>query len=38
VARTLDDRQVQVITGSALHYVENWRRYRRDFAPSRVAP
>jgi carbonic anhydrase/acetyltransferase-like protein (isoleucine patch superfamily) len=38
VARTLDERQVQVIAGSALHYVENWRRYRRDLAPSRVAP
>ncbi|MBU6373211.1 MAG: gamma carbonic anhydrase family protein [Alphaproteobacteria bacterium] len=38
VARALDDRQVQIIAGSALHYVENWRRYRRDLAPSRIAP
>lgn len=37
VARALDDRQVQIIAGSALHYVENWKRYRRDLAPSRVA-
>ena len=38
VARSLDDRQVQIIAGSALHYVENWKRYRRDLAPGRVAP
>jgi carbonic anhydrase/acetyltransferase-like protein (isoleucine patch superfamily) len=38
VARQLDERQVQVIAGSALHYVENWKRYRRDLAPSRIHP
>ena len=38
VARALDERQIQIITGSAMHYVENWKRYRRDLAPSRIAP
>jgi len=38
VARTLEEAQVQVIAGSALHYVENWKRYRRDLAASRNVP
>jgi malic enzyme len=37
-ARTLEEAQVQVIEGSALHYVENWKRYRRDLAASRNVP
>lgn len=35
VARTLEEHQRQVIQGSAHHYVENWKRYRRDLKPSR---
>jgi len=27
VARELTDQQIQMITGSAHHYVENWKRY-----------
>ncbi|HWA01841.1 MAG TPA: gamma carbonic anhydrase family protein [Caulobacterales bacterium] len=34
VARSLDDMQKQIIAGSALHYVENWKRYARDLKPS----
>lgn len=32
--RALDEPQKQMIAYSALHYVENWRRYRRDLRPS----
>ena len=32
--RTLDEHQRQVIQASAAHYVENWKRYRRDLAAS----
>ncbi len=35
VSRTLDEQQKQIITLSALHYVENWRRYKRDLRVSR---
>jgi carbonic anhydrase/acetyltransferase-like protein (isoleucine patch superfamily) len=28
VVRELTEQQIQDITGSALHYVENWKRYR----------
>lgn len=35
VARKLEDVQRQVIEGSAHHYVENWKRYRRDMKKSR---
>ena len=34
VARTLDDGARAMIRASALHYVENWRRYRRDLRAS----
>lgn len=32
--RTLDEQQRQVIQASAAHYVENWKRYKRELAPS----
>lgn len=35
VARQLEDVQRQVIAGSAHHYVENWKRYKRDMKKSR---
>lgn len=35
VARKLEDPQKQIIQMSALHYVENWKRYKRDMAKSR---
>ena len=35
VARKLEDVQIQVIDGSAHHYVDNWRRYKRDMKKSR---
>ncbi|MEJ0059720.1 MAG: gamma carbonic anhydrase family protein [Terricaulis sp.] len=35
VARALEEPQRQLIQMSALHYVENWQRYRRDLKPSR---
>jgi carbonic anhydrase/acetyltransferase-like protein (isoleucine patch superfamily) len=35
IARPLSDPQKQTITYSALHYVENWKRYVRDLKPSR---
>ncbi|UPT64617.1 MAG: gamma carbonic anhydrase family protein [Hyphomonadaceae bacterium JAD_PAG50586_4] len=35
VARKLEDAQKQVIEGSAHHYVENWKRYKRDMKKSR---
>jgi carbonic anhydrase/acetyltransferase-like protein (isoleucine patch superfamily) len=38
VARTLDDGARMMIRASAQHYVENWKRYRRDLKPSRRAP
>lgn len=34
VARQLSPEQVQSVRASALHYVENWRRYRRALGPS----
>lgn len=37
VARPLDDRQRQTFAYSAQHYVENWRRFKRDLKPSRYA-
>jgi carbonic anhydrase/acetyltransferase-like protein (isoleucine patch superfamily) len=36
VARELSDIAVQTIQGSALHYVENWKRYARDLTLSRA--
>lgn len=35
--RTLDDPQKQLIDVSALHYVENWKRFRRDLKASSFA-
>ncbi len=35
VARKLEEMQQQVIAGSAHHYVENWKRYKRDMKKSR---
>ena len=35
--RTLDEAQRQLILFSAAHYVENWKRYKRDLKPSRFA-
>lgn len=32
--RKLDDVQTQIIHFSAAHYVENWKRYKRDLRPS----
>jgi carbonic anhydrase/acetyltransferase-like protein (isoleucine patch superfamily) len=29
VVRELTEQQIQGITGSALHYVENWKRYAK---------
>ena len=34
VVRTLDEGAEQMIRGSALHYVENWKRYARDLTPA----
>ena len=34
VVREVSEHQVQILTGSALHYVENWKRYARDMAPA----
>jgi carbonic anhydrase/acetyltransferase-like protein (isoleucine patch superfamily) len=34
--RPLEAPQIQIISGSAHHYVENWKRYRRDMRESRV--
>ncbi len=34
--RTLDEQQRQVIQASAAHYVENWKRYKRDLRASRL--
>jgi carbonic anhydrase/acetyltransferase-like protein (isoleucine patch superfamily) len=33
VVREVSPEQVAVLTGSAHHYVENWKRYRRDLRP-----
>jgi carbonic anhydrase/acetyltransferase-like protein (isoleucine patch superfamily) len=35
--RKVDDQQRQIIQFSAHHYVENWKRYKRDLKPSRFA-
>ena len=32
IVRTLDDQGAQMLTASALHYVENWKRYERELA------
>jgi carbonic anhydrase/acetyltransferase-like protein (isoleucine patch superfamily) len=37
VQRPLEEAQKQVIQFSALHYVENWQRYKRELRPSRFA-
>jgi carbonic anhydrase/acetyltransferase-like protein (isoleucine patch superfamily) len=37
VVRPLEETQKQMIQGSAAHYVENWRRYKRDLKPSRFS-
>lgn len=36
VARKLEDQQKQIIQMSALHYVENWKRYKRELKKSRL--
>jgi carbonic anhydrase/acetyltransferase-like protein (isoleucine patch superfamily) len=36
VSRKLDEQQRQLIRFSAHHYVENWKRYKRDLKPSHV--
>jgi carbonic anhydrase/acetyltransferase-like protein (isoleucine patch superfamily) len=33
VVREVSAEQAQVLTGSALHYVANWKRYQRDLRP-----
>ena len=33
VVREVSQQQAQMLTASALHYVENWRRYRREMTP-----
>jgi carbonic anhydrase/acetyltransferase-like protein (isoleucine patch superfamily) len=33
VVREVSDVQAQMLIGSALHYVENWKRYRRELTP-----
>jgi carbonic anhydrase/acetyltransferase-like protein (isoleucine patch superfamily) len=33
VVRTLDDDAARMMTASAAHYVENWKRYARDLKP-----
>ncbi len=35
--RLLTEESVKMIAGSAMHYVENWKRYKRDLRPSRLA-
>jgi carbonic anhydrase/acetyltransferase-like protein (isoleucine patch superfamily) len=35
--RKLEERQRQLIQFSASHYVENWKRYKRDLKPGRFA-
>jgi carbonic anhydrase/acetyltransferase-like protein (isoleucine patch superfamily) len=34
--RTLDEAQRQFFQASAAHYVENWKRYKRDMKPGRL--
>lgn len=34
VVREVSEAQAKVLAGSARHYVENWRRYRRDLQPA----
>ena len=33
VVRELDERAVRMLEASALHYVENWKRYARELQP-----
>jgi carbonic anhydrase/acetyltransferase-like protein (isoleucine patch superfamily) len=35
--RAIDDQQRQIIQFSAHHYVENWKRYKRELKPGRLA-
>ena len=35
VVREVSERQAMILQGSAWHYVENWKRYRRDLAQVR---
>ena len=35
IVRTLDEAGAQMLTASALNYVENWKRYARELRPSR---
>jgi carbonic anhydrase/acetyltransferase-like protein (isoleucine patch superfamily) len=35
IIRAVNEQQVQFLTASALHYVENWKRYRDSLFPSR---
>ena len=34
VVREVSEHQAMVLTGSAIHYVENWKRYARDLRPA----
>lgn len=34
VVREISEQQAQMLVGSALHYVENWKRYVRDLKPA----
>jgi len=36
-ARQVDEQQRQIIKFSAHHYVDNWKRYKRDLKPSKFA-
>jgi carbonic anhydrase/acetyltransferase-like protein (isoleucine patch superfamily) len=38
VVREISPQQAQVLEASALHYVENWRRYRRSLTPAPASP
>ena len=33
VVREISEAQAMMLVGSALHYVENWKRYVRDLKP-----
>ena len=33
IVRTMDEHGAQMLTASALHYVENWKRYARELRP-----
>ena len=35
VVREVSEQQAMILQGSAWHYVENWKRYRRDLAQVR---